>query len=796
MGFSGAAGCELLLTSPALPPTLPGMRHLALLYIASATVASAGLDPARLNAAGDNAPVLRAFAEEAAKAFGDAGGKAAEFLVAGMPAGDLRSLSKEFLVENLRLAMQTRDAYPWSKQVPEALFLDCVLPYAQLDEPRDPWRAKFHDQCAAIVKDCKTATEAVQAINRTLYKQINVKYSTQRKRANQSPKESIEQGLASCTGLSIILADACRSVGIPARVAGTALWTNKSGNHTWVEIWDGDWHFTGAAEPSPDGLDRGWFNGNASKAVADDPTYAIWANMWAPTKDHYPLVWNLADHSVPAVNVTNRYTGGAKNKAPADDAKPAATTAHLRVVEHDGQRVVARVELLDKAGKFLHAVTTKAGTTDHNDMPAFELQPATEFVLRVVRDGQARDFPLPAKSAGDSIIDLIWLDGKPVDATPGLLALRKWLCQPAADTLPAIPPAALTKAEAEAALALVWDQWRTQLAPARMADLKDNIITIGDKSMRLLIRVFGAPPADGRSLWISMHGGGGAPAAVNDQQWQNQIRLYQPAEGLYIAPRAPTNTWNLWHEGHIDDLFDRLIEDGVLLAGVNPDKIYLMGYSAGGDGVYQIAPRMADRFAAASMMAGHPGNASPLSLRNLPFAIFAGGEDAAYNRNKIAAEWGGKLDVLEKADPGAYIHRLNVYPGLPHWMNGKDAEAVPWMAKFTRNPWPKKIVWCQNGRTHDRFFWLALPAGVAKGGMTLSATAENNLITLDAPDVTQLTLRLSDRLVDLDQPIKVLLNGKSVFEGKVTRQADAILKSLQQRSDPNSAATALLDIKG
>ena len=234
----------------------------------------------------------------------------------------------------------------------------------------------------------------------------------------------------------------------------------------------------------------------------------------------------------------------------------------------------------------------------------------------------------------------------------------------------------------------------------------------------------------------------------------------------------------------------------MLLAGVNPDKIYLMGYSAGGDGVYQIAPRMADRFAAASMMAGHPGNASPLSLRNLPFAIFAGGEDAAYNRNKIAAEWGGKLDVLEKADPGAYIHRLNVYPGLPHWMNGKDAEAVPWMAKFTRNPWPKKIVWCQNGRTHDRFFWLALPAGVAKGGMTLSATAENNLITLDAPDVTQLTLRLSDRLVDLDQPIKVLLNGKSVFEGKVTRQADAILKSLQQRSDPNSAATALLDIKG
>ena len=38
--------------------------------------------------------------------------------------------------------------------------------------------------------------------------------------------------------------------------------------------------------------------------------------------------------------------------------------------------------------------------------------------------------------------------------------------------------------------------------------------------------------------------------------------------------------------------------------GVDSDRVYLMGYSAGGDGVYQVAPRMADRFAAAAMMAG------------------------------------------------------------------------------------------------------------------------------------------------------------------------------------------------
>ena len=90
-----------------------------------------------------------------------------------------------------------------------------------------------------------------------------------------------------------------------------------------------------------------------------------------------------------------------------------------------------------------------------------------------------------------------------------------------------------------------------------------------------------------------MHGGGGAPRRVNESQWENQIKLgkaYKPAAGLYVAPRAPTDSWNLWHEGHIDPLFDRLIQNMIVFEGVDPDRVYLMGYSAGGDGVYQLAP--------------------------------------------------------------------------------------------------------------------------------------------------------------------------------------------------------------
>ncbi len=342
----------------------------------------------------------------------------------------------------------------------------------------------------------------------------------------------------------------------------------------------------------------------------------------------------------------------------------------------------------------------------------------------------------------------------------------------------------LTREQAETARDRIAGEIFAELKTARTAEVAAKSITIGDKTLLWLEKEFGDAPAGKRSLWISMHGGGGAPAAVNDQQWQNQIKLYQPQEGIYVAPRAPTNAWNMWHEGHIDPLFDRLITDMIATRGVDPDKVYLMGYSAGGDGVWQLAPRMADRFAAASMMAGHPGDASLSGLRDLPFAIFMGGEDAAYDRNKLAAQKSEELDALEKADPRGYEHLVRIYQGLPHWMNLNDAESVPWMAKHTRNAWPDKIIWVQDDVTHDQFYWLEIPSGSAKAGQKITATVRGNEISLDGDVPEGTTLHLSDSLVNLDNALTVRVNGEPSFQGVVKRSAAAILEALKSRPDP------------
>ena len=328
---------------------------------------------------------------------------------------------------------------------------------------------------------------------------------------------------------------------------------------------------------------------------------------------------------------------------------------------------------------------------------------------------------------------------------------------------------------------------------ASAEEMEGKVITYKDLKMPYDYRTYGEEPEGGHSLYISMHGGGGAPAHVNDVQWKNQIMLYKPKEGIYLAPRAATNTWDLWHQGHIDPMFDKIIARFIAHHGVNPDKVYILGYSAGGDGTYQLAPRMADCWAGAAMMAGHPGDAKPHNLINLPYFIQCGGKDAAYDRNKHCAEWGKMLDKLAEENPGRYPHKWIVYPDHGHWMQLECKQALPWMAKNTRNPWPKKLNWYQDNVLHNRFAWLANDQ--PKAGDLVSAEVKGQTITLTTENVKKLTLRLNDKLINLDKEITIKDGtGKELFKGKVERSEEVIAKSLAQRLDPSSTATAELEV--
>ena len=386
------------------------------------------------------------------------------------------------------------------------------------------------------------------------------------------------------------------------------------------------------------------------------------------------------------------------------------------------------------------------------------------------------------------------LDAEVVEEVTEYLSVERLLRAPFDEQEVANIP--LNQATADEVERLLWEDYRQGVLNTAQDDHDNGQVTAAGYTMRYACFEHGQKPPQGWTLYISMHGGGGTAPSVNDQQWENQKRLYdstgQIQEGLYCAPRAPTNTWNLWHQSHIDPLLTKLIGHLIVLEDVNPNRVILMGYSAGGDGVYQLAPRMADQIAAASMSAGHPNNANPYGLRNIGFTIHMGQFDTAYNRAGVAEMWSTWLDELQAGDdlPGdAYQHDVQLHQGLGHWIQLRDAVAFNFMRPFVRSITPEVIKWHQSGVLHDRFYWLR--SRNPSAGDRVLAIQNQQVFTLSPEQETELTLWLRDDQLNLDDEITVYDGNEAVvYQGPVTRTAGVIYRSMMERGDPEAVVRA------
>ena len=223
-------------------------------------------------------------------------------LLAEMPECDYADVEPFQLLEHVRYALKARREAPWRDQISEDLFLRYILPYWSVNEKRDPWRKMFYDKFMPAVREFRTASEAVKYLNDHVFKELNVTYdAVKRPKADQSAQESIAASYASCTGLSVILLDACRACGIPARFVGCPQWTDHSGNHSWIEFWDDQWIYEGASSSDP--RNRSWVGDKVKEATEDSLVGGVWAVTTEPQKDgaFFVLPWKPADRSYPAV---------------------------------------------------------------------------------------------------------------------------------------------------------------------------------------------------------------------------------------------------------------------------------------------------------------------------------------------------------------------------------------------------------------------------------------------------------------------------------------------------------------
>ncbi len=739
-----------------------------------------------------------------------------QFLVENMPSPDLQTLSNRFLLDHLAAAYAAREENAWAKSVPVEIFLNDVLPYASVNERREMWRKMLHDICAPLVTDATSSGEAAKRINEKLFGIVKVKYSTERKKPDQSPSESMESGKATCTGLSVLLVDACRSVGVPARVAGTPLWANDRGNHTWVEIWDNGWHFTGASEQDPAGLDRGWFVHDASQATKDSRDHAIYASSFKKTGISFPMVWAQNVDYVSAVNVTDRYTPQSKG------AEPGKIRLLVKVLDHPaGKRLTANVtvtELGDAPRNW--SGRSKDETADLNDILPFDLSRTNVYEIHASLDDKSvRERYRPSTNAQDLVV-------LPLTDTPvGEIASQACYLVPVTKKLKPADEAKLKEAvtayftappnkqvswkfsrrvenlltqNESAVRRAVWEAYRSApIHEAMRKDFEARQVRFAQHLSPYTVKIVGKRPASGWPMFIAMHGGGNTPKEVNDSQWRVMQRYYHdhPETGgyLYIALRAPNDTWNGFYDVYVYPLIANLIEEFTLFADVNPNKVFIMGYSHGGYGAFAIGPKMPDHFAAIHASAGAPtdGETTAKTLRNTVFTYMIGEKDTAYGR----IDRNRKFDEQVRELRG---NRTDIYPvtmqyvanwghtGLP------DREKIAEMYPAVRNPVPRELTWLMTDNVVRNFFWLRVPE--PGKNQEIDASFTDNRVKVATSNVQAASILLDSRLVDFRQPVSVEVNGH-LQKRRVKPSLATLCQTLAERGDPDLAFTAELPLK-
>lgn len=289
------------------------------------------------------------------------------------------------------LPLQAAD-FPWSNTAPAQVEEASLHPDTVLDEVPCDWRPILTPIVEPLVKDCSTAREAVLHIASNLSRSTGVYYSPARRKHNMNAMEALAEKKVSCTGQSILLVCALRSVGIPARAVGVCSWNHIRGNHTWTEAWfEGGWHMIEFNERD---FNTPWVMENIGMLNPRLSVQRIKAatpqgkSTWSPELP--------GSTSIPAEDVTERYSQLALNWYQQNGLP--ANIQRLLVDSFPRQHTVHTIELIDAAGKTISSAKLPTVADDMRYLARLALPREGKFFLRI--QGKANQFPIsPTESA-------------------------------------------------------------------------------------------------------------------------------------------------------------------------------------------------------------------------------------------------------------------------------------------------------------------------------------------------------------------------------------------------------------
>lgn len=315
-----------------------------------------------------------------------------------------------------------------------------------------------------------------------------------------------------------------------------------------------------------------------------------------------------------------------------------------------------------------------------------------------------------------------------------------------------------------------------------------------------------------KGLILGLHGGGEDAGSADEPRdtWQSPDCIGMYPQGIHLVH----DTWNTVHG---ERFALTLIEIAKAQFGVDPERVYSMGFSMGGTGSWFLAGRHPDLLGGAAPCAGVL-MASPKSqlatkeevqsvqhglvpnVRNLAMYYYIGLAD----QNCMPGSYlyvADMLDALRAADPGGYANiRFRTYEGLAHAQpRGEPKALLEWLPAQKRDSFPQTVVWEYAADPYPQrasddpvgrlkqtaVYWLGCRDPI--DAQRLRATRKGNEITLDVQrrndGAKGITLWLNPAMIDVAQDVVVKLGDEEVFRGKPHASLDCVMESMDQRVD-------------
>ena len=149
---------------------------------------------------------------------------------------------------------------------------------------------------------------------------------------------------------------------------------------------------------------------------------------------------------------------------------------------------------------------------------------------------------------------------------------------------------------------------------------------------------------------------------------------------VIISPQCPDDEW--WNVLALEALIEKLTEK----YRIDRDRIYLTGLSMGGYGVWALAQRHPERYAAVVPICGGGEIRHAAAMRDLPLWAFHGAKDQTVPLKR-------SQEMIDGIKAAGGSPRLTIYPELAHdsWSETyANPEVYTWLLSHQRRAAPAK----------------------------------------------------------------------------------------------------------